>query len=83
MVSNFTNECKDIFSVDERSLITETAGKMLKDSVVQQYLQIGKKMVCLERQDSKDKTVKIFLMNETLEMNNEVVTRFNKRKKTA
>jgi hypothetical protein len=38
MVSNFTNECKDIFSVDERSLITETAGKMLKDSVVQQFL---------------------------------------------
>jgi len=79
--ATFTDKCKDTFNIEERKFIQENAGQMFKENTIQHYLTIGKKQVCMERENAKEKTIRIFLMNETLEMNDEIVTRFNKRKK--
>ncbi len=82
-VAEFNDICRDTFSAEERSKIEKFAEKMFKINAVRGYLPIGKKEVCLERESVRAKTIEVFLMNSTLEMNDELVTRFNKRKRTA
>jgi len=80
-IAEFNDICRDTFSQQEQKEIENFAQKMFKTSAVRGYLPIGKKEVCLERQTTLDKTLEVFLMNGTLEMNNELVNRFNKRNK--
>jgi hypothetical protein len=80
-IAEFNELCKDTFNTEERARIERVAEGMFKNNGVRTYLPLGKKEVCLERASVRDKTIEVFLMNGTLEMNNELVTRFNKRKR--
>lgn len=82
-IAEFNDICKDTFNTEERLKIEEAAERMFKNNGVQTYLPIGKKEVCLVRESVRSKTIEVFLMYSTLEMNDELVTRFNKRKRTA
>lgn len=81
-IAEFNEACKNTFNVEERERIEKEAEKMFRNNGVRTYLPVGKKEVCLERESVRDKTIEVFLMNTTLEMNNEKVTRFNKRRKS-
>lgn len=80
-IAEFNDRCRDTFNADERNLIEKIAESMFKNDIVRVYRRIGKKEVCLEREKVRDKTVEVFLMNSTMEMNDELVNRFNKRSK--
>lgn len=80
-IAEFNDRCRKVFNVDERKQIENIAATMFKTSQVRSYQRIGKKEICLERGTARDKTVEVFLMNTTMEMNDELVTRFNKRNK--
>jgi len=80
-IAEFNDRCKDSFNVDERNLIEKIAESMFKNDTVRAYRRIGKKEVCLERETTRNSTVEVFLMNSTMEMNDELVNRFNKRNK--
>lgn len=82
-IAEFNDICRDTFNAEERSKIEKAAERMFKNNGVRTYLPLGKKEVCLERESVRTKTIEVFLMNSTLEMNDELVTRFNKRKRTA
>lgn len=80
-IAEFTDKCRDDFNIEERKKIEKFAEEMFKKDIVMAFLPIGKKEVCLERENSRESTIRIFCMNETLEMNERLVTKFNKRKK--
>lgn len=80
-IAEFNGMCRDTFNEQEQKQIEKFAERMFKTNAVRAYLPIGKKEVCLERESVKEKTIEVFLMNGTLEMNDELVNRFNKRNK--
>jgi len=80
-IAEFTEVGRDTFNTEERRKIEQFAEKMFKQDMIRAYVPLGKKEVCMERESLKERTIQVFLMNGTLEMNNELVTRFNKRKK--
>lgn len=80
-IAEFNSISKDTFNANELSLIEKHAGKMFRTDAIESYLPIGKKEVCLKRNSVMEKTIEVFLMNNTLEMNDALVTRFNKRTK--
>jgi hypothetical protein len=80
-IAEFNDICRDTFNIDERIKIEKAAENMFKKNIVRTYLPIGKKEVCLERESARAKKIEVFLMNSTLEMNDSLVTRFNKRNK--
>lgn len=81
LTAEFTSRCKEQFNSEEQKKITDFAGTMFRKDHIEAYLHLGKKEICLKRNSAKEKTIEIFCMNQTLEMNNELVTRFNKRNK--
>lgn len=80
-IAEFNETCNQTFNVAERASIERFAEGMFRNDTIEAYLPLGKKEVCLKRGSTREKTVEVFLMNGTLEMNDELVTRFNKRKK--
>lgn len=78
-IAEFNQRCE--FNTLEQKRIEKHAEQMFKTDTVESYLPLGKKEVCLKRESVANKTIEVFLMNTTLEMNDEMVTRFNKRNK--
>lgn len=78
---NFNSQCKDDFNVEEREQIGRFAQEMFDSNIVKAYKRIGKKEICLERQNNNSSTIEVFAMNSTLEMNEDLVNKFNKRNK--
>lgn len=78
-IANFNELCD--FSIPLQQLIAEKAEEMFKNSTIESTLRLGKHEVCLKRPDAQTKTIGVYLMHGTMEMNEEIVTRYNKRSK--
>jgi hypothetical protein len=78
-----TNSASGALNQAERTYIEQCAQRMLDNDVIEWYLSLGKKDVCLERPSRKDRVIGVSLMNIPLSRNEANVTSFNKRKKVA
>ncbi len=68
------------FSRAEKDSIETRAKLMIERDEVRTYFKVGPHDVCLERDSADVKTISAYLMNGTMEQNEKVVTRHNKRK---
>lgn len=80
MARTIYNENCDL-SVMEKEKIERYANELFERGISEAYIPLGKRDVCLKRKDDDRSVFEIFGMNNTLERNEELVTRFNKRKK--
>ncbi len=68
------------FSHPEKDAIAQRIVEMFEKDEVRTYFKVGSHDVCLERPNSSSINVTAHKMNSTLEQNEYLVNRFNKRK---